>query len=124
MAVVGGAHEEVIAGPVAEGAVLFVNGGVGFRKNLDRVAPEVQRTGVGRMLMHEIIGVCERMGFRQMIAIIGDGNNHKASVGLHEALGFRQVGHIEGSGYKFGRWLDTLIMQRSLGAGTSSPPSN
>ncbi len=88
------------------------------------VAPNVQRAGIGRRLMFKIIEICEEMGFRQMIAIIGDGDNQEASVGLHLALGFHKVGTIEGSGYKFGRWLDTLILQRSLGAGNSGPLSD
>ena len=88
------------------------------------VAPDAQRTGVGRTLMRNIIDICETMKFRQMIAIVGDENNQRASIGLHEALGFRHIGIIEGSGYKFDRWLDTLIMQRTLGVGKSSPPSN
>lgn len=86
------------------------------------VAPGAQRGGIGRRLMQAIIEMCEEAGFRQMIAIVGDGGNQQASVGLHAALGFREIGTIEGSGYKFGRWLDTLIMQRALGAGTSNPP--
>ena len=73
--------------------------------------------------MRNIIDICETMKFRQMIAIVGDENNQRASIGLHEALGFRHIGIIEGSGYKFDRWLDTLIMQRTLGVGKSSPPS-
>ena len=87
------------------------------------VAQEAQRAGVGRTLMQKIIEICESMELRQMIAIVGDADNQQASVGLHEALGFRRIGTIEGSGYKFGRWLDTLIMQRTLGAGKESPPS-
>ncbi len=57
-----------------------------------------------------------------MIAVIGGGTEHPASVGLHRSLGFRQIGIIEGSGFKHGRWLDTVLMQRALGAGTATLP--
>lgn len=93
-------------------------------ENAVYVASDTRRCGIGRQLLQAIIKTCEDRGFRQMIAIIGDGNNHKASAGLHAALGFRKVGIIEGSGYKFGRWLDTLVMQRPLGEGKSGPPSD
>ena len=57
-----------------------------------------------------------------MIAVIGGGTEHPASVGLHAALGFRQIGVIEGSGFKHGRWLDTVLMQRALGPGNATLP--
>ena len=84
--------------------------------------PEAQGRGVGRALLGELIGVCERLGFRQMVAVIGGGTEHNASVGLHLALGFRRVGVIEASGFKHGRWLDTVLMQRPLGAGRTTLP--
>lgn len=87
------------------------------------VAPGAQRAGVGRALMTELIEICERLGFRQMIAVIGGGTEHPASVGLHAAHGFRVVGVIEGSGFKHGRWLDTMIMQRPLGPGKATLPN-
>ncbi|HMB48758.1 MAG TPA: GNAT family N-acetyltransferase, partial [Afifellaceae bacterium] len=86
------------------------------------VDTDAHRNGVGRALLGELIAQCERMGFRQMVAVIGDGTNHAASVGLHAALGFRRIGVIEASGYKHQRWLDTVLMQRALGEGNSSPP--
>ncbi len=64
----------------------------------------------------------EGLGFRQMIAVIGGGTEHPASVGLHLALGFRQIGVIEASGFKHGRWLDTVLMQRPLGPGKATLP--
>lgn len=88
------------------------------------IAPEAQGRGIGRALLSELIAICERKGFRQMVAIIGGGNEHPASVALHSALGFRQVGVIGGSGFKLGRWLDTLIMQRGLGDGQATLPEN
>ena len=88
------------------------------------IAPAAQRSGVGRALLSELIAICERQGFRQMVAVIGGGNEHPASIGLHAALGFRHAGVMEGSGFKHGRWLDTVIMQRALGAGTTTLPAS
>ena len=81
------------------------------------VAPAAQGSGIGSALLGALIDICENVGFRQMIAVIGGGTEHPASVALHRKLGFRQIGVIEGSGFKHGRWLDTLLMQRPLGAG-------
>lgn len=86
------------------------------------IAPHAQGAGVGRALLTELIRLCEELGFRQMIAVIGGGAEHPASVMLHERLGFRQIGVIEGSGFKHGRWLDTLLMQRPLGEGKQTLP--
>ena len=88
------------------------------------VAPAAQGRGVGRALLAELIGLCEVRGFRQLIAVIGGGTEHAASVGLHAVLGFRQIGVIEGSGFKHGRWLDTVLMQRALGRGNTAPPED
>ncbi len=84
--------------------------------------PEAQGCGIGRALLGELIGICEGLGFRQMVAFIGGGTEHNASVRLHLALGFRRVGVIEASGFKHGRWLDTVLMQRPLGAGRTTLP--
>jgi len=78
------------------------------------------RRGIGRQLMSALIDACAAAGFRQMIGYI-DGAN-RASLGLHEAFGFRQVGYLPSIGYKFGRWTDTVMVQRSLGPGASEPP--
>ena len=91
-------------------------------ENAIYIAPDAHRSGIGRALLQRLVEECEELGFRQMMAVIGDGTNHAASVGLHAALGFRQIGVIEGSGYKHQRWLDTVLMQRPLGDGKSSPP--
>ena len=64
----------------------------------------------------------EARGYRQMIAVIGDSAQH-ASIALHAALGFRMIGTFEAVGWKFGRWLDTVLMQRPLGQGAASEPS-
>ena len=88
------------------------------------VAPAAQGSGVGSALLGMLIEICEAAGFRQMIAVIGDGAGNAASVGLHRRLGFREIGVFEGSGFKHGRWLDTVFMQRALGPGITTPPGN
>lgn len=77
------------------------------------ISPQWQRRGLGGMLLRELIRLCEQKGCRQMVAVIGDSNN-LASIGLHSVAGFRTVGVFEAVGWKFGRWLDTVLMQRSL----------
>jgi L-amino acid N-acyltransferase YncA len=86
------------------------------------IAGEARRRGIGRALLARIVAICEDRGFRQMLAVIGDGQRQAASIGLHEELGFRTVGIMEASGFKFGRWLDTVLMQRPLGPGNSTLP--
>jgi len=86
------------------------------------VAPEAKGQGVGRLLMDALIGAARVAGFRQIIAVIGDGHADSASVRLHEKLGFRHSGRLEGSGYKHGRWLDTVFMQLSVNGGAQLPP--
>jgi L-amino acid N-acyltransferase YncA len=86
------------------------------------VAPQAKGQGVGLGLMQALIEACQAAGFRQIIAVIGDGHADSASVRLHEKLGFRHSGRLEGSGYKHGRWLDTVFMQLSLNGGASVPP--
>ena len=88
------------------------------------VQPGCQGRGVGRALLLALIADCEARGYRQMVAVIGDGSN-AASVALHERLGFRTVGVFRGLGRKHGRWLDTVQMLRPLGPGdTSAPPES
>jgi len=84
------------------------------------VAPDAQGTGVGRALLPALIQLCEGLAYRQMIAMIADAN--AASVRLHEHFGFRQVGLLQGSAFKHGQWIDTLLMQRALGEGDASSP--
>ncbi|MGE3832836.1 MAG: N-acetyltransferase family protein [Parvibaculaceae bacterium] len=69
--------------------------------------------GIGRALLTELIRLCEAGPWQQMIGIIGDSGNH-ASIGLHRALGFRMVGTLEKVGFKHGRWVDSVLMQRPL----------
>ena len=86
------------------------------------VAPEAQRQGVGRVLLDALIVRSTALGFRQMIAVIGDSTLQAASIGLHAAAGFRMVGTLDAVGYKFDRWLDSVYMQRALGPGSDTPP--
>lgn len=72
------------------------------------------RHGLGRALLTELIARCERLGLRQIVAVIGDSAN-AASIGLHAALGFRMVGVLKDIGFKHGRWVDSVLMQRSIG---------
>ena len=85
------------------------------------VAPDFPRRGVGRALLVELIARCEAGPWRQMLAVIGDSGND-GSVGLHRALGFRPVGTFASVGFKFGRWVDVVLMQRPLGAGDGTLP--
>lgn len=85
------------------------------------VHPEHGRRGVGAALLAELIRECEARGCRQMIAVIGDSAN-AGSIGLHERMGFRPAGVLKSVGFKFGRWLDSVRMQRALGPGDSALP--
>lgn len=86
------------------------------------VAPQAKGRGVGRLLMERLIEAVRALGFRQIVAVIGDGRADSASVRLHERLGFSHAGRLAGSGYKHDRWLDTVFMQLELNGGTSLPP--
>jgi phosphinothricin acetyltransferase len=86
------------------------------------IAPDAQRQGLGRLLLERLIVESEARGHRQMIAVIGDSAQH-ASIALHAALGFRMIGTFEAVGWKFDRWLDSVLMQRPLGPGATSGPS-
>jgi phosphinothricin acetyltransferase len=79
--------------------------------------------GVGKAVLAELIGRCEGLGYRQIIAVIGDSGN-APSIGLHASQGFLRVGTLRSCGFKFGRWVDSILMQRPLGAGDGSPPSS
>jgi L-amino acid N-acyltransferase YncA len=86
------------------------------------IAPDAKGRGLGKLLLERLIAEAEKLGFRQMIAVIGDGHASSASVKLHERLGFRHSGRLEGSGYKHGRWLDTAFMQLSMNGGAERAP--
>jgi L-amino acid N-acyltransferase YncA len=83
--------------------------------------PQAQGRGVGKLLLAELLARCEARGARQMLAVIGDSAN-AASVGVHRALGFAPAGLMKSAGWKFGRWLDVVLMQRALGRGDEAPP--
>jgi len=85
------------------------------------VAPGAVRRGVGRALLSEVVRRCTVLGARQMVAVIGDSGN-VGSVALHSAAGFREVGVLRAVGWKHGRWVDTVIMQRELGEGEGTGP--
>jgi phosphinothricin acetyltransferase len=85
------------------------------------IAPESHRQGIGRLLLTHLIAEAASLGFRQMLAVIGDKAN-TASVAVHAAAGFRLVGAFQSVGFKHGRWLDTVLMQRALGDGDTTPP--
>jgi phosphinothricin acetyltransferase len=86
------------------------------------VDPAVQRRGVGRALLDALIAACAQRGFRQMIAVIGDSPNQAHSVALHRAAGFAEIGRLPDIGFKFGRWLDSVLMQKALGNGAATKP--
>ena len=91
----------------------------GYRFTLEDsiyVAPTATRRGIGRALLTLLIERCAASGYRQMVAVIGDSAN-AASIGLHERLGFAHVGFMPAIGFKLGRWVDSVLMQRANGPG-------
>jgi L-amino acid N-acyltransferase YncA len=77
------------------------------------IAKGQERRGIGRALLKQVLEACQQQGYREVVAIIGDSQN-AASIGLHQQAGFVHVGTLKNVGYKFNRWLDSVIMQRSL----------
>jgi L-amino acid N-acyltransferase YncA len=86
------------------------------------VDPAEQRTGAGRALLTALIDHATKHGARQMIAVIGD-SGQRGSIGLHRAAGFTFCGTVHAVGFKNGRWLDQVLMQRALGHGDGAPPT-
>ncbi len=86
------------------------------------VAHDMHRRGIGKVLLEKLIEECTARGFRQMIAVIGD-SDQAASIGIHKACGFEPAGNLRNIGWKFGKWLDTPLMQLALGPGASSAPA-
>lgn len=86
------------------------------------LAPAIHRRGIGRQLLARLIGECEARGYRQMIAVIGDSAN-AGSIGVHTRAGFTMIGTHPSVGLKFGRWLDTVMMQLPLGEGSTTIPA-
>jgi phosphinothricin acetyltransferase len=128
-ALVGGGYPYIVA--ESDGALLgYAYAGpfrprLAYRQSVEDsvyVAADAQRRGAGRMLLDALIARSTEAGFRQMIAVIGDSTMQAASIGLHAAAGFRLVGTLDAVGYKHGRWLDSVYMQRALGSGADRPP--
>lgn len=87
------------------------------------VAPDAAGRGLGRALLAELLLQLEVRGIRKVMAVIGDSAN-AGSIGLHTALGFERVGVVRSCGWKFGRWLDIVLMEKSLGPGDTTPPAD
>lgn len=85
------------------------------------VAPDAAGKGVGKALLADLLRRCESWGARQMVAVIGDSGN-AGSIGVHRALGFENMGKMTGVGFKHGRWVDVVIMQKRLGDGMDTLP--
>jgi L-amino acid N-acyltransferase YncA len=97
---------------------------VGYRYTVEDsvyVDPNAVGRGVGRLLLERLVEACAACGCRQMVAVIGDTDN-RASIGLHEACGFTRIGTLPSVGFKFGRWVDSVLMQRGLADSDRSPP--
>jgi L-amino acid N-acyltransferase YncA len=98
----------------------------GYRFTLEDsvyVHPDLAGRGAGRALLAALVARCEAQGFRQLVAVIGDSAN-AASIGLHSALGFREAGVLRSVGFKHGRWVDSVLMQRALGPGDTRLPQD
>jgi phosphinothricin acetyltransferase len=87
------------------------------------VHPDFVGRGLGKLLMGRVVSVCDGLGLRQLVAVIGDSGN-AGSIGLHRSLGFEMIGVGRGFGFKHGRWVDTVFMQRALGGGEAIPPGD
>lgn len=85
------------------------------------MAPNIGGKGLGRLLLTELATQAERVGVRKLIAVIGDSAN-AGSIGVHRNLGFTQVGVLKSCGWKFGRWLDVVLMEKAIGAGDTHSP--
>ena len=85
------------------------------------VTPGQAGRGIGRALLRQLIEICANLGKRQMIAVIGDSGN-AASIALHRACGFELTGTFQAIGFKHGRWVDSVLMQRALGPGSTAKP--
>jgi phosphinothricin acetyltransferase len=85
------------------------------------VRHDMHGKGVGKALLRELVERCEALNYRQIIAVIGDSAN-AASINLHAGAGFVRCGMLRSVGFKFGRWVDSVLMQRPLGRGDASPP--
>jgi len=96
----------------------------GYRHTLEDsiyVREGLHRRGIGKLLLAELIARAEQLGYRQMIAVIGD-SAQTPSIALHASLGFLRAGTLRSVGFKLGRWVDTVLMQRPLGSGDGTRP--
>jgi phosphinothricin acetyltransferase len=91
-------------------------------ENAIYLSPDSHRRGIGAKLLQRLIAECETQGFRQIIAVIGDSAN-AGSIGVHTKAGFQMIGLHPDVGYKFGRWLDIVMMQRAIGGGGRTLPT-
>ncbi len=87
------------------------------------IAHDMRGRGIGRSLLSALVEICAEAGYRQMVAVIGDSANDD-SIRFHTALGFTRVGLLPSVGFKHGRWVDSVIMQRALGPGDTTPPAS
>ena len=85
------------------------------------VSPDYRGRGVGMALLNALLAACERLGMRQMVAVIGDSSN-TGSIALHAAAGFKPAGIFKAAGWKFDDWRDVVFMQKALGQGADTPP--
>jgi phosphinothricin acetyltransferase len=86
------------------------------------VEPGLHGKGLGKTMLNALVQRVEAAGIRQMLAVIGDSGNH-GSIALHRSCGFQDAGVFKDVGYKFGRWLDIVLMQLSLNGGAATPPA-
>ena len=96
-------------------------GGGGWGLRIHLIAPEFHRQRIGSLLLARLIEEAQKRGFRQMIAVIGD-SAQTASIALHAGAGFALIGTLRSVGFKHGRWLDAVLMQRPLGSADATPP--
>jgi L-amino acid N-acyltransferase YncA len=85
------------------------------------LSPDASANGLGRAMLTELVRRAEQSGVRKLIAVIGDSAN-AASIGVHRAVGFNEVGVLKSCGWKFGRWLDVVLMDKALGHGDATSP--
>jgi phosphinothricin acetyltransferase len=85
------------------------------------LAPQFRRRGLGAALLTRLVEDAAARGFRQMIAVVGD-SAQIPSIAVHARVGFAHIGTLRSVGFKHGRWLDTVLMQRPLGSGNQTPP--
>jgi L-amino acid N-acyltransferase YncA len=86
------------------------------------IDPDAIGRGVGKLLLDAVLARTTALGYRQMVAVIGD-SDHQASIGLHRRASFQLIGILPAVGFKFGRWVDSVLMQRNLGEGSATIPA-